>query len=281
MTIAGRASADLGWRPRLTALADAQSRYSYLLGAAGVFFFALYAGLDVSSQATPVQLVRVQVSTALVLATGPTVLGFLIQAVTGSIAATETAAWRMAVLEEVEFEREYTAPNAIDLAFYTTDRSPAWVRAGGLVVYPAYLTAFLAEGAWLTSWLGRAEAGAFKGSVGVKWILFALGLALLLTALPRLAFLWWRKVSHAWVLLRHRKTPVRISRAMTALADISDSLRGAGHRVESRFEGRSYRLYVDDERVAWGHSLQELTVRTREWVDRQVEQSAEGVESDP
>ncbi len=277
MTTGQKESMEAGWRPRLTALADAQSRYFYLLGAFGALYLALFAGQDMTpvlatGQLTPVPL---QISTGLVLATGPIVLGFLIQAVTGTIVAIENAAWRMAVLEEVEFEREHTAPSAIDLAFYTTERSPVAARAAGLIVYPAYLTAFLVEGSYLIWWLSTTNTDDSTVLGGVKWALVVLGFALLMTSIPRLWLLWMRKVSHAYVIMMHRHTPVSVSRAMTTLADISDSLRGAGRKVESRFENRRYRLYVDDEQVAGGRSLQELTVRTREWAEHQATQASE------
>ena len=263
--------AQRGWRPRLTALADAQSRYFYALGVAGVFFFALHAGLEAGS----VRVLQIDVPAGLVLATGPTVLGFLIQAVSGSVVATDVVAWRMAVLEDVEFEREYTSPSAIDLAFYTTDRSPASVRAAGLLVYPTYLTLFLVEGVWLLGLLTQLDAD--SSDVGVaRWILFVIGIVMLVGAVPRLVILWWRKLSHALVILRHKNTPVRVSRAMETLADITDSLRGAGRKVESRFEHYSYRLYVDELEVARGRSLQELTVCTRDWIDEQAALAEEG-----
>ncbi len=282
MTADRKELSEVGWRPRLAALADAQSRYFYLLGAAGVFFLALLVGLEpqgrigTGSALGAGSLLHVRISTALVLATGPIVLGFLIQAVTGTILAIDSAAWRMAVLEEVEFEKEHTAPSAVDLAFYTNERSPALARAGRLLVYPVYLTLFLAEGGGLSCWLWRTEfEQGLPGFPYLKWLLFGLGVALLVTALPRLLSMWWRKLSHAWVLLRHKNTPVGVSRAMTVLADISDSLRGAGRKVESRFEKRWYRFYVDDDLIAWGRSLQELTVRTREWADSRADQVVE------
>ncbi len=210
------------------------------------------------------------------LAVGPAVLGFLIQAVTGAIVATDSAAWRMAVLEEVAFEREHTSPSAVDLAFYTTDRSPIWVRALRLTVYPAYLTAFLGEGGFLAyrmlqpGWWTRIEA--VDPSPTVQWLrypLLVVGVLLLLCALPRLGILWWRKIAHATMMLRNKNTPVQVSRAMSILADITDTLRGAGRKVESRVARGYYTLHVDDQTVLRSRSLQGLATRTREWYKTQ------------
>lgn len=89
------------WRDRFKGVAGAQSHYLYLLGAAGVFFFALHLALP-ETPATDV--FGVAISPEFVWATGPSVLGFLLAAVLGSIKATGHASTRME-LGRGEFER--------------------------------------------------------------------------------------------------------------------------------------------------------------------------------
>lgn len=89
------------WRDRFKGVAGAQSHYLYLLGAAGVFFFALHLALP-ETPATDV--FGVAISPEFVWATGPSVLGFLLAAVLGAIKATGHASTRME-LGRGEFER--------------------------------------------------------------------------------------------------------------------------------------------------------------------------------
>src|SRR5688572_3324523 len=105
------------WRERFRGVAEAQTRYLYLLGLAGLFFFALHISL---SENPTTGVLGIPVSARVVWATGPTVLGFLLAACGGTIAAMGRANARME-LEEVEFEREDVKPNVLDMVAYTSD----------------------------------------------------------------------------------------------------------------------------------------------------------------
>lgn len=133
------------WRDRFRGVADAQTRYLYLLGAAGIFFFVLHLALA----ATPTTVVLgVPVSARIVWATGPAVLGFLLAACGGTISAMGHAHARMA-LASGEFEREDVKPNALDMVGYTTDASPNWAKAVAGLTYGVYVALFMVEGVWL------------------------------------------------------------------------------------------------------------------------------------
>ncbi len=184
------------WRPRLVALANARTRYFYVLGAAGVIYFALRTDL-----ASIAELSGFTVPAAVILATGPLVIAFLIQAVTGAMIAIENAAWRMAVVEEVELERQHTSPSAIDMAFYTTGQSTSLARAARQLVYPIYLSVFFFESCWLVYQSDIQELGnkiiSLSSSLTINNVLTGIGILFIISALPRLVGLWRRKLACA------------------------------------------------------------------------------------
>lgn len=70
--------------------------------------------------------------------------GFLIMAARGALVATSTA-WNALDHSDIDhraFEAFDAQPIALDLAFYTTHKSPRWLQALAHFVYSAY---FLAE----------------------------------------------------------------------------------------------------------------------------------------
>jgi len=146
------------WIRRLEATGRAQSRYLWLLLIACLFFMALFARTP--AQTIKVPIVDLELDSRTVLASGGPMIGFLVLAVMGAIRA-----WTHAVDQvrgqgsRVSVEQLDTHPNAIDLALYTTPKSPKSLRAILYFAYPAVLIAALVESAVL--WYSIAQTPAF------------------------------------------------------------------------------------------------------------------------
>lgn len=146
------------WLLRIDATGRAQSRYLWILLVLCLFFLALrYA--SPSAQTISVPLIDLELNGAAVLASGGTIIAFIVLASHGAITAWTTAlkeyagdSWRE------QTERLDTHPNALDLAIYTTPASPKVVGIVGYFVYPLYLSVALFEAAWLQWWVYRNPA---------------------------------------------------------------------------------------------------------------------------
>jgi hypothetical protein len=146
------------WIRRLEAIGKAQARYLWLLLIAALFYAALYARSSASATIT-VPVVQLELDTLTVLASGGPIIAFLVLVIIGAIRA-----WTHA-LEQVrgtrpakDSEQLDTHPNAIDLAIYTTDRSPSTIKQVTYFAYPLLLLAGLAESAILAWWLWRTPS---------------------------------------------------------------------------------------------------------------------------
>ena len=146
------------WIGRLEATGKAQSRFLWLMLIASVFFAALRVR---TPQAAPivVPVINLELDARTVLAAGGPILAFLVLTVLGAIRA-----WTRAVDEirgtstVIPVEALDSHPNAIDLAFYTTKRSPILVRKLLYFVYPTFVTGAIVEAAWLGSWVWQTRS---------------------------------------------------------------------------------------------------------------------------
>ena len=146
------------WIRRLEATGRAQSRYLWLLLVACLFFMALHARTPAQSIRVPI--VDLDLDSLTVLASGGPIIGFLVLAVVGAIRA-----WTHAVDQvrgqgsRISVEQLDTHPNAIDLAVYTTAKSPRSLRTILYFAYPTVLIAALVESALL--WYSVAQTPGF------------------------------------------------------------------------------------------------------------------------
>ncbi len=161
------------WIGRLEATGKAQARFLWLVLIGSLFFAALRFR---TPQTAPivVPVIKLELDAQTVLAAGGPILAFLVLAVLGAIRA-----WTRAVDEirgtstVIPVEALDSHPNAIDLAFYTTKRSPKFVRTLLHFAYPTFVTGALVEAAWLGSWVWQARSlpgrVVFLGILVVLW----------------------------------------------------------------------------------------------------------------
>jgi hypothetical protein len=157
------------WLRRLEALGHAQARYLWLLLIAGVFYAALYARGS-GSATIRVPIVDLDLDALTVQASGGPIIAFLVLVIIGAIRAWTHALEQFRGTKPARrAEQLDTHPNAIDLAIYTTDSSPALLRKALYFAYPVFLLGGLAESAvlgwslWRTpSVPGRAGFLAFQ-----------------------------------------------------------------------------------------------------------------------
>jgi hypothetical protein len=142
---------DPHWIARLNAVGGTQARYLWVLFILSVFYAALATGVSGSSTTQDPPILGLRLSTVWVLGTAGPVLAFLVMVVIGSLRAWTTAANQLKLKgEDYLLERLDTRPNAIDLAVYTTRKSPRLFAVLGYFAYPLVLTAALFEAAWIT-----------------------------------------------------------------------------------------------------------------------------------
>ncbi len=140
------------WLRRLEATGKAQARYLWLLLLTGLFFGALRVRAS-TSQPITVPLVDLELDATTVLAAGAPIIAFLVLAVMGAIRAWTRALEQIRGQSLRDAEPLDIYPNALDLAIYTTEKSPVLLRDALYFAYPLYLTVALAESAWLERWL--------------------------------------------------------------------------------------------------------------------------------
>jgi hypothetical protein len=148
------------WLKRLEATGRAQSRYLWITLVACLFFLALHSSTS-GAQQISVPIVDLKLDSRAVLASGGTIVAFVVLASLGAIFAWSNAlrqcsgeSWRE------DAERLDVHPNALDLAIYTTSESTPLLRNVVRFVYPAYMTVALFESAWLQWWLWQNPAPA-------------------------------------------------------------------------------------------------------------------------
>lgn len=180
------------WKARFQAVGRAQARYLYVLLIAGTFYWALHVqiasappGADTQQE---VPIIGVKVNGAVIRATAPTVLGFVILAALGTFRALTRASREIGLLASGNdaFERHDTVPTAIDFVVYTTQ--PGRFSRLGLLSYPLALSLVYVEAGWIWVSVYRAH-GAFLG----RSTLLVTALGVLPFCLPGLLGLWLSK----------------------------------------------------------------------------------------
>jgi hypothetical protein len=140
------------WLRRLDATGRAQARYLWLTLVSGLFYASLRFG-STPSQTVTVPVVDLDLDALSVQASGGPIIAFLVLASVGAIRAWAHALEEFrGVAPAKDSEQLDTYPNALDLAVYTTDRSPKVIRKATYFVYPAFLIAALVESGWLLLW---------------------------------------------------------------------------------------------------------------------------------
>jgi hypothetical protein len=179
------------WISRSEAVGKAQARYLWILLVTMIFYAALQervsAKADVTSLTVPI--VDLEISAAVVLGFGPALISFLVLAVLGTMRAYRTARQHLGLRSSADWSGEEfdTAPNAIDLAFYTTRHSPKVVVTVIHFVYVGFLLVALLEAAWIAKSLVDACERA-------RWLFLALGAALWIPAVILLLSVIRRRV---------------------------------------------------------------------------------------
>jgi hypothetical protein len=158
------------WLRRLDATGRAQARYLWILLLACLFFFSLRQS-EASSQQISVPVLDLKLNAAAVLASGGTIIAFIVVASFGAIAAWSRALqqyggddWRQ-IAERLDIH-----PNALDLAIYSRPESSKAFARIGYFVYPLYLTVALVESVWLQWWLWNSAALG-KIFFSIAWLL--------------------------------------------------------------------------------------------------------------
>ncbi|MDP2953662.1 MAG: hypothetical protein Q8O76_10140, partial [Chloroflexota bacterium] len=157
------------WAGRLEAVGKAQERYLWFLLFAGVFYAAVGVKVD-ETVVMPLPFVGVELKSAIVWATGPAVISFIILVIHGTLRAAKTAEENLEKVDAgIPFEAYDKAPNAIDLAVYTSHGMPGWLQDALYVSYPLYLGVFALEAGVLlwAYWTTRP--------MGLWWLVGAAG----------------------------------------------------------------------------------------------------------
>ena len=119
---------DHHWLERLQVMGKAQSRYLWILLITMAFYGALQERVYVDTDPLKMPIVDVEISGSFVLGFGPALISFFVLAITGTMRATRTARAKLNLGRgDWSGEELDTSPNALDLAFYTTQQSPKLV----------------------------------------------------------------------------------------------------------------------------------------------------------
>lgn len=181
------------WAGRLEAVGRAQERYLWFLLFAGVFYAALGARVD-EAGAMPLPFVGIELASAIVWATGPAVISFIVLVIHGTLRAAKTAEMKLEKVDRaIPFEAYDKAPNAIDLAVYTSEGVPAWLQQVLFLSYPFYLGVFVLEAGLLLGayWTGRPP--------GVWWLVGAVAsTALWGAATVTTLWLFWARLKRVF-----------------------------------------------------------------------------------
>jgi hypothetical protein len=157
------------WESRRNALYAAQATYLWVLFIACLFYSAVTSG---PTDELRLPIVDVTLGRDVVSRSGPGVIAFLVLIIMGALRAATTAVEKCGI-QAFEGEAFDHHPNALDLACYTTARSPRRVRAAMHFKYPTALTLALVVAAFLgwppSKWVGLRAALVGVASGGL-WI---------------------------------------------------------------------------------------------------------------
>ena len=150
---------DQHWLERLQVMGRVQSRYLWILLITMIFYGALQARVYVDMDPLKTPIVDLEISGLFVLGFGPALISFFVLAITGTMRATRTARARLNLGRgDWSGEELDTSPNALDLAFYTTPKTPKGISVVTHFSYVAFLALGLYESAWIAKQLWDAEA---------------------------------------------------------------------------------------------------------------------------
>jgi uncharacterized membrane protein YhaH (DUF805 family) len=150
------------WLERLQVMGKVQARYLWILLITMILYGALQERVYVDRDPLKVPIVDLEISGSFVLGFGPALISFFVLAITGTMRATRTARAKLNLGRgDWSGEELDRSPNALDLAFYTTRKSPKPIAVVAHFSYVAFLALGLAEAAWLAKQLWDAEAPAW------------------------------------------------------------------------------------------------------------------------
>jgi hypothetical protein len=140
------------WIERLQTVGRSQARYLWILLVTNIFFLALDRQGTAGAGSLRLPIVGLRISAEVVVAAGPVVLSFLLLSYLGALRAYSQA-WKALGLDlpvDSDVAEAFdTSPNALDLAYYTTPRTPVFIREPLHFVVPFVLTGFLSAVVWL------------------------------------------------------------------------------------------------------------------------------------
>ncbi len=177
---------DSHWVERFHAIGRAQARYLWVLLLACLFYGALVKSDTGGGAALEVPVLGLKLDSGWVLASAGPVISFLLLVILGALRASSNVIAELKLgAGNYSAERLDAHPNAIDLAVYTTKKSPRLVAAVAYFAYPLFLSGALFEAAWLT--LSKGASGPHPR------ILMAVSTVLWLPAFLQLVAMWWAR----------------------------------------------------------------------------------------
>jgi hypothetical protein len=187
---------DRHWLERLQVMGKVQSRYLWILLITMIFYGALQARVYVDTDPLKTPIVDVEISGLFVLGFGPALISLFVLAITGTMRATRTARAKLNLGRgDWSGEELDTSPNALDLAFYTTPKTPKGISVVAHFSYVAFLGLGLYEAASIAKQLWDAEAP-------TSYLFLILGAMLWLPAVGFVVYEFLRRVQDAPTLWR-------------------------------------------------------------------------------
>jgi hypothetical protein len=160
------------WLERLKVIGKVRSRYLWILLITMIFYGALQQRVYVDTDPLKTPIVDVEFSGSFVLGFGPALISFFVLAITGTMRASRTARAKLSLGHgDWSGEELDTSPTVLDLAFYTTPRSPKPMAVVTHFSCVAFLALSLYEAAWIAKRLWDAEAPTW-------WLFVVLGAVL-------------------------------------------------------------------------------------------------------
>lgn len=155
------------WVLRFQVAGRSQARYLWLLLVMGIFYLAVDAQLrsDPQVEVLSVPAIQLEIAATVVWASGPAVLAFILLAYMGAVRAATRASEVLGLGRRWRPHEAFdTAPNAIDLAVYTTKDSHWVVSTLLYFVHPTVLTV-----AWLEVYLLTLNVSVIPHDVPGRW----------------------------------------------------------------------------------------------------------------
>jgi hypothetical protein len=191
---------DRHWLERVDAIGATQGRYLWALLIVMLFYAALQVeAVSGRPASVKVPIVDLQLSTIVVLSSGPGVLSLIVLAIVGSMRALRRG--REQGLDSRTGEEFDRHPNVIDLAFYAAPGSASFFAPLPRLVYAVFLSLGLTEGVWLSChMLARHAVDGWPPSYIV--VVEVLGALLWFRAVWLVSGVWSRSIREYWTLYR-------------------------------------------------------------------------------